>query len=149
MYADREFYENIYFGEMIPDAYFNKYISKAAEKIDYLSNNNISEYTGTDAKVIEMIKKANCKIAEMLYSIEQLEKTKTEGFGYQKGIDGSLKGKVIKSISAGNESITYGEPSSQDNSLMQVLFDEKAKNRLLFDSIREYLGKTGLLSQVL
>lgn len=149
MYADRDFYENVYFGEIIPAASFEKFISKAAEKLDYLSNDNVPGYTGTDEKIIEKIKKANCKIADLLYSIEQMEKSKNESVGYTKNEDGSMKGKIVKSISAGNESITYGEPTTQNDSLMSVLFDDMAKNRLLFNSIREYLGKTGLLSQIL
>lgn len=149
MYADRNFYENVYFGEMLPAESFEKYISKAAEKLDYLSNDNVPGYTGTDEKIIEKIKKANCKIADLLYSIEQMERSKNESAGYTKEEDGSMKGKIIKSISSGSESITYGESASQNDSLMSVLFDEKAKNRLLFESIREYLGKTGLLSQIL
>lgn len=48
----------------------------------------------------------------------------------------------VKSKSSGGESITYGDT---DTLITKVLSDKAAQNRLMHDTIAEYLSGTGLL----
>jgi hypothetical protein len=153
-YADFDFYKNEYYGNLVSEDAFARLSAKASDKLDYLSNYRVPRYidsivtvTLRDEVLLKLIKKANCKLAEMMLDLENAETAERISVGYDETAMG-MRGKTIQSISSGGESITYAK-SSTNNAFMSVLGDTKAQNRLMYDGIREYLGGSGLLSQIM
>jgi hypothetical protein len=150
-YADYEFYVNKYYGSVISEDAFARLEAKASEKLDYLSNYRVPRYIESivvddtrDEVLKALIAKATCWLAEEIMKIEELEKLQSSLC--QMGSNGAHSN-VITSISSGGESVSYANPSSVQS--LSYIGDKKKTNAYLYDGIREYLGGSGLLSQVL
>ena len=136
-YCDYEFYQTEYMGNIITEADFPRLAERASEKLDLLtfdrlsvSEGNITADTELDEKIQKRIKKAVCKLAELLGDIEAATDASREHGGME-----------VSSVSSGSESISYN-----NNSLVgAVLTDAKAQNRLFNDIAAEYLAGTGLM----
>lgn len=122
-----DFYEQTYFGDIIPSESFPKMESRAVDELKLMTRGKI---TGEG----DCEKKAVCAVAEQLYLIEQ-ERTRT-------GTDEEGKGKVIKSKTSGDESISY---EIQKSAVQEALTSNQARMELLYSTARVYLTGTGLL----
>ena len=148
-YCDYDFYTNKYLGNVITEADFPRLSERASEKLDRLTFDRLSiSEDGTietlDEKTSTRVKKAVCKIAEILNDIEFYEKTSRELAGYEQTENGQ-RGKVITSVSSGSESVSYSVKESSNSIVGAVLTDKKAQERLFYDIAVEYLSGTGLL----
>lgn len=124
-----EFYSETYYGDTIDESAFPKWLSKATDKLMYLTYGNI---TDESLKVFdEKIQKATCALMDLMYQIDAATKTAT-----------AKDDTNVKSKSSGGESITFGD---SDTLVTKVLSDKTAQNRLMYDTISEYLAGTGLL----
>lgn len=132
MYTDFDFYTNTYFGDMIPEDSFEKFESKAADELDYITMNRIDDDMYSIYEV--QINKAVCALAEVMYQIDNATKQAN---------DKSMGG-VIQSRSSGGESVTF---ASIPTVISAVLTDNNAQQRLMFDTVRRYLSNSGLLYQ--
>ena len=122
-----EFYEKTYFGDIIPSDSFLKMESRAVDELKLMTLGKITGET-------ECEKKAICAVAEQLYLIEQ-ERNRT-------GTDAEGKGKIIKSKTSGDESISY---DIQKSAAQEALTSHQAREELLYSVARVYLAGTGLL----
>lgn len=124
-----DFYTKEYFGDSIDKSSFDKWLSRAAEKMNYLTYGNITE------EALELyslqIQKATCALIDVMYQIEK-ETVRVN----------SNDETNVKSKSSGGESITFG---SKETLVTKVLSDKKAQAKLMQDTISEYLSGTGLL----
>lgn len=148
-YCDYDFYTNKYLGNVITEADFPRLSERASEKLDRLTFDRLSvSEDGTietlDEKTSTRVKKAVCKIAEILNDIDVYEKASRELAGYEHTENGQ-RGKVITSISSGSESISYSVKETSNSIVGAVLTDKKAQERLFYDIAVEYLSGTGLL----
>lgn len=86
-----------------------------------------------DADDAQTVKLCGCKLVNLMAQMETAEKS----LGYETTENG-IRGKVISSVSAGNESISY----SVGNATMidKALSDPAVKEKLFQDTIREYLS---------
>lgn len=124
-----EFYKNTYYGDIIEESDFPKWLSKATDKLQFLTYDNITEEALR--MYSDKIGKAACALIDLLYEIEK------------ETIVANTKDKNnIKSVSSGGESITYAEKQTL---VSKVLSNKTAQNKLLQDTISEYLAGTGLL----
>lgn len=124
-----EFYTNTYYGDAIEESAFPKWCSRATAKLVYLTYGNINDTT--KAEYDNQIQMATCALADMLFKIEQA----TVAAGAKDETN-------IKSMSSGSESITFG---NAETLITKVLSDKKAQNRLMQETITEYLAGTGLM----
>ena len=92
----------------------------------------------------ETVKRCLCALLMLAYNIEQAEKRISLTKGYVENNDGTLKGKVIKSMTSGNESVEYSlfGGSSEKSMLDVVVADKNAQEKLYFDTIKEFLSGT-------
>lgn len=130
MYVDYEFYKTLY-GATVDETVFNRLIWNAEK----LVNNAV---TGVDGRCkldfafpdvaydAEAVKRCECALVDIMAKIEKAE-TEAEG------------NKTVKSVSAGNESISYDTGSGL---IGKVLSDKSAQARLYADTINEYLRGT-------
>lgn len=124
-----EFYKDKYYGECIDESAFPKWLSKATDKLNFLTHGNITD--DTLVKYNTQIQKATCALMDLLFQIEEATKR------------AAAKDETnIKSKSSGAESVTFGDTQTL---VMKVLNDKAAQNRLLYETVCEYLIDTGLM----
>ena len=124
-----EFYKNTYFGETIEESAFPKWLSRATDKLHYLTYGNITEEEY--AEYDKQIQKATCALMDVMFQIDAATKQAT-----------AKDETNVKSKSSGSESITFGD---KDTVVTKVLADKSAQNRLMQEIIAEYLADTGLM----
>lgn len=130
MYVDYEFYKTLY-GTTVDNTVFNRLIWNAEKLVK-------NAVTGVDGRCkldfafpdvaydAETVKRCECALVDIMAKIEKAE-TEAEG------------NKTVKSVSAGNESISYDTGSGL---IGKVLSDKSAQARLYADTINEYLRGT-------
>ena len=130
MYVDYEFYKNLY-GTTVDEKVFNRIIWNAEKLVK-------NAVTGVDGRCkldfafpdvaydAEAVKRCECALVDIMAKIEKAE-TEAEG------------NKTVKSVSAGNESISYDTGSGL---IGKVLSNKSAQSRLYADTINEYLRGT-------
>ncbi len=158
MYVDYEFYKTEYFGNVINEDDFPRYEDRASDKLysitmgkidKFLVQNENGKLVLDESKISSNIKKSVCKIAEIMFDIDKSENTYRQTVGFENE-NGLIKGKVISSLSSGSESISYATNSNSDSYLSDVVKGDKlTQEKYIFDSVRDYLGIYGLLSQAL
>ena len=130
MYVDYEFYKTLY-GTTVDETVFNRLIWNAEKLVK-------NAVTGVDGRCkldfafpdvaydAEAVKRCECALVDIMAKIEKAE-TEAEG------------NKTVKSVSAGNESISYDTGSGL---IGKVLSNNSAQSRLYADTINEYLRGT-------
>lgn len=124
-----DFYTKAYYGDSISESLFPKWESRAEDKLNMITFGHITDDTLQEYDA--QIQKAVCALADLLYEMDKATKTAN-----------SKETDNIKSRSSGGESITYGD---QETLVSKVLSDKAAQNRLMYDTVAEYLSGTGLL----
>lgn len=124
-----EFYNETYYGDTIEESAFPKWLSRATDKLMYLTYGNITEESLKEYDV--KIQKAICALMDLLFEIDKATKTAT-----------AKDDSNVKSKSSGGESITFGDSQTL---VTKVLSDKTAQDRLAYDTVKEYLSGTGLL----
>lgn len=130
MYVDYEFYKTLY-GATVDEKVFNRLIWNAEKLVK-------NAVTGVDGRCkldfafpdvaydAEAVKRCECALVDIMAKIEKAE-TEAEG------------NNTVKSVSAGNESISYDTGSGL---IGKVLSNKSAQSRLYADTINEYLRGT-------
>lgn len=124
-----EFYKDTYYGETIEESAFPKWLSRATNKLHYLTYGNITEEAY--AEYNKQIQKATCALIDIMFQIDVATKQAT-----------AKDETNAKSKSSGSESITFAD---KDTAVTKVLADKSAQNRLMQETIDEYLADTGLM----
>lgn len=137
-YCDYDFYTTVYMGSVISEADFARLAEKASDKLDMFTFDRLVDGLPADERTALKVKKAVCALAERISDIETADMASR----YKQGEDGLLKGRTISSISAGGESISFGNATQN-----VVTNNVKEREQLLFETAREYLANTGLLYQ--
>ena len=125
-----QFYTGTYYGDSVSEADFPKWLSRATDELNFLTNGNITEDALTEFNT--EVQKAVCALMDVLFKVDKLSNASDAGTDEAN----------IKSKSSGSESISYG---SVDSAYRLAVGDVKAKRSLEFEAIRPYLTNTGLL----
>lgn len=141
-YIRQDYYKGIY-GE-IPEADFTRLSWEACRLLDAHTSGidgvkKLKIAFPTDEDDAETVKRCACKIVNLLHQIETAEQAAASGRGYETTEQG-MRGKVISSISAGNESISYSTKATSETAVDKAVADETFRKKLLSDTIREYLS---------
>lgn len=146
-YIDYEYYKNLYENSAITKTTFDRLSYDAGRKIDAAT-------TGVDSvkklKIAfpvneddaEAVKRCVASLISLLYRIEQAEETALDSRGYMIREDGTLQGKIVSSVSAGSESISYSDGSKSGTATLidKALSDKEVQRKLYYDTITEYLS---------
>lgn len=116
-YTDYEFYKDRYFGNIIPEVDFPRLSERASEEIDRLTNKRLRKWMPEDEADAADVQKAVCALAESLYYSEALSSAGMEGIGGITQADGTIRGKVISSMSSGSESRSFDTGGTSASSL--------------------------------
>lgn len=100
--------------------------------------NKLQKFFPSDEYDAEAVRHCAAKIINLLHQIHKAEIAAMEASGYESTAQG-MRGKVISSISAGNESISYAAANSSATAVDAAVKDKTARSKLLADTVRDYL----------
>lgn len=106
MYADYEYYSTEYGGKMSADDY-KRFGRRADSKLNRLTGKKLQFAFPTDEEDVRSVKDCVCEMADFLHQIDLFVQMSMESMGTVTQADGTVKGKVVTSISSGSESIGY------------------------------------------
>lgn len=134
MYADYTYYQTEYGGKMSADD-FKRFGRRAERRIDGITGNKLQFAYPTNERSIEAVKDCVCELADFLWQIETYNQSAMESMGTVAQADGTVKGKVITSISSGSESIGYSAAGSAKSSVAKAAESEKDLNEQIYSKV--------------
>ena len=144
-YVDYEYYKNLYGDKAITEADFERIgwdaereIDKATSGIDNVKKLKIAFPTNEDDA--EAVKRCVCALVDFLNQIETAERNANSVGQYTERADGSLQGKVVSSVSAGNESISYAVGKNADTAISNAIKDLQSKDMAVYQFITSKLS---------
>lgn len=147
MYVDYEYYSGLYGDEAAPEAAFNRIGWNVCRKLDIATTGHdgvqkLRQTFPSDEYAVECIKRCACALVQNAYNLEQAEDNARMAQGYTKREDGSLQGRVISSISAGNESISYSTSSNSAATTLteKALASQTVRGQVEWDIITTHLS---------
>ena len=142
MYITYDDYLGFY--EPIDEAQFRRLELEACRVIDRHTTGvdnvkKLRDYFPTNEADAEAVRLCISQIIHTLNKIQQASDTAVVTCGYEVTPDG-MRGKIVTSISAGNESISYSTSSASATVFDTAAKDVTARNKLLADIVRENLS---------
>lgn len=145
-YVDFDYYKTLYGDKTIPETDFNRLSWDACRKIDYYTTGvdgvkKLKVAFPTEIDDIEAVKRCVCALIELINNINQAEDNKKKAAGYVQREDGTFQGKVVSSVSAGNESISYSALGNNNATLIDMaITDRTVREQLFYDTVKKYLS---------
>lgn len=144
-YVDYEYYKNLYGNKAIEEADFNRLVWDAERQIDKATSgvDNVKKLKvafPTNEEDAEAVKRCVCALVEFLKQIEDAERNANSVGQYTERADGSLQGKVVSSVSAGNESISYTVGKSADTVVSNAIKDLQSRDMTVYSFIASRLS---------
>lgn len=111
-YVSYEYYKENYPETNVQEAEFERLLWDAERAIDKSTSgiDNVKKLRiafPLDEYDAETVKRSVCALIDLLHQISMAEKTMRESYGFVSGSNGTLQGKIVTSVSAGNESVSY------------------------------------------
>ena len=143
-YIEYEYFKTLY--PDVSEADFNRLSWEACRLVDVLTTGidgvrKLAVAFPTDEYDAENVKLCICELIFKLNAFDKAEQSAQEASGYNKTENG-LQGKVISSISSGNESISFASGSSgrTETAFDKAVADRKEKEEYLNAIARYYLS---------
>ena len=145
MYVDYEFYKKLYGSDAVSESEFNRFSLDASKKIEHYTTGadgvkKLQVAFPTDDNGVESVKRCICALIDLMSNINQAEQNLRSATGFIQKDDGTVQGKVITSVSAGNESISYSAKTNNTSPVDEAVSDRTKREQLFADTIREYLS---------
>lgn len=98
----------------------------------------LQKFFPTDEYDAEAVRHCAAKIINLLHQIHKAELSAMEVNGYESTAQG-MRGKVISSVTAGNESISYAAVNASATAIDAAVKDKTARDKLLAETVWDYL----------
>ena len=142
MYADETYYTSKYGGKTVPSADFPRLSRKAAHMMDVVTGNKLRFAFPKIKADTTAVKDCLCELTDFLYNVEQYNATAMQGVGTVQQSDGTVRGKVVSSISSGSESVSYSVGGNTNSSISEAAKSEKALEEAVYRMTR--MSLTGI-----
>ena len=144
-YVDYEYYKTLYGEKALAEADFTRLLWDAEREIDKATSGvdgvrKLQVSFPTSDYDAEAVKRCVCSLVEFLKQIEDAERNANSVGQYTERTDGSLQGKVVSSVSAGNESISYAVGKSADTAISNAIKDLQSKDVAVYQFIASRLS---------
>lgn len=145
-YANYEFYKTLYGEKSVSETDFNRLSWDACKRIDAATTTvdgikKLKIAFPTDEDDSEAVKRCLCELINILYKLEQAEERVNASQGFVQREDGTVSSKLVSSVSAGNESISYSTNNISAATLIdKALSDKTVQEQLYRDTIAKYLS---------
>lgn len=113
-----------------------RYIDRHTTGVDGVKKLKTAFPTDEDSAI--SVRHCAAKLVNLLLQIQEAENSASVGRGYTQTENG-LQGKVVSSVSAGNESVSFST-GSQATAIDTAISDLPARDNLISRTIREYLS---------
>lgn len=145
MYVDYEYYKTLYGEKAIPEADFNRLSWDAEREIDKATSGvdgvkKLKLAFPVDEYDVEAVKRCVCALVDFLYQVENAERNANSVSALTERADGSLQGKVVSSVSAGNESISYAVGKSADTAIGTAVKSVGDREQMIYQLITSRLS---------
>ncbi len=144
-YVYYEYYKNLYGNKAMEQSDFERIgwdaereIDKATSGVDEVRKLKVA--FPTNEEDAEAVKRCVCALVEFLKKIEDAERNANSVGQYTERADGSLQGKVVSSVSAGNESISYAVGKSADTAISNAIKDLHSRDMAVYQFITSRLS---------
>lgn len=142
MYITLEEYSQLY--DEIDEKSFNRLCFDACRVMDIHTTGidnvkKLKRFPPTNEDDAMAVKHCAAKIISLLLQIQQAETSVAEARGYE-STEMGMRGKVISSVTAGNESISYATGNTSATAIDTAVKDKTARDKLLAETVREYLS---------
>lgn len=144
-YVDYEYYTTLYGEKAIPEADFKRLLWDAEREIDKATSGvdgvkKLKVAFPTDEYNAETVKRCTLDLVNFLYKMEVAESDAESVGQYTERADGSLQGKVVSSVSAGNESISYAVGKSSDTAISTAIKSVKDRDLTVYAFVASRLS---------
>lgn len=144
-YVDYERYAALY-GDSLSAQEFDRLAWEACRTLDAATTGvdgvkKLKIAHPVDEEDAEAVQRCACELVNVLYRLRQAEEAANDARGYIRREDGSLRGKLVSSVTAGNESVSYGSGGLNGATVLdKALADGAVRKKLFDDKITEYLS---------
>lgn len=145
MYVDYEYYKALYGSDAVSESEFNRFFWDAFKKIEHYTTGadgikKLKVAFPMDDDGAESVKRCACALIDLMSNIKKAEQNLRSATGFIQKEDGTVQGKVVTSVSAGNESISYSVKTNNTSPVDEAVSDRTKREQLFADTIREYLS---------
>lgn len=144
-YVDYEYYQSLYGEKALAEADFKRLLWDAEREIDKTTSGvdgvrKLQVAFPTSDYDAEAVKRCAVELVNFLYKLEEAENNANSVGRYTERADGSLQGKVVSSVSAGNESISYAVGKSTDTVISNAIKDLQSRDMAVYQFITSKLS---------
>ena len=144
-YIDYEYYKSLYSEKELAEQDFNRLLWDAEREIDKATSGvdgvkKLKVAFPIDEEDAEAVKRCVVELVNFLYKLEEAEKNANSLAQYTEREDGSFQGKIVSSVSAGNESITYAVGKSSETAISTAIKSVKDKEKVIYQFISSRLS---------
>ena len=143
-YIDYEYYKSLYGEKALTEPDFKRLswdaereIDKATSGVDGIKKLQVA--FPTKDYDVESVKRCLCELVNFLYKLEEAEKNANYLSQYTQREDGSFQGKVVSSVSAGNETISYAVGKTNDTVIGTAIKSIEDKEKIIYSFIASRL----------
>lgn len=129
-YADYDFYKTEYYGDLLTPEEFNRWNERASRWLDAETDRRLISAYPDDEYTDKQIKLCICELAEKMMETQRY--LSASAISASTGTSG-----MVKSISAGSESITY---ATGETVYASVIKDERSKHGFFYATVASYLN---------
>lgn len=142
MYITLEFYTQLY--DTIDEKVFNRLCFDACRVMDIHTTGidnvkKLKRFFPTDSDAVSAVQHCAAKLTNLLVQIHEAEAASAVGREYTETAQG-LQRKIISRVESGNEAISYSEVKNTDSTIDAAVADKTVRDKLLAETIREYLS---------
>lgn len=143
-YIDYEYYKSLYGDKALGEADFNRICWDAEREIDKATSgvDNVKKLQVAfplKEEDAEAVKRCVCALVDFLKKIENAESDANSVSGLVERADGSMQGKVVASVSAGNESISYAVGKLSNTAISTAIESVKNRDLVVYEFIASRL----------
>lgn len=140
MYTDFEYYKTTYGGKILKSEDFDHFARKSERRIDTITGQKLQFAFPVKEKDAEAVKDCLCELSEFLYQVDTYQNAAMESVGVVAQADGTVKAKVVSSITSGSESISYSTGGSANTSVMEAAKDKKVLDTIIYGMVQDGLS---------
>lgn len=142
MYITLEDYKQLY--DSIDERLFNRLCFDACRVMDIHTTGidnvkKLKRFFPTDSDAVSAVQHCAANLTNLLVQIHEAEAASAVGRGYTETAQG-LQRKIISRVESGNEAISYSEVKNTDSTIDAAVADKTVRDKLLADTIWEYLS---------
>jgi hypothetical protein len=139
-YLDYGYYKTLYGDRTIAEAEFNRLLWDAEREVDSATSGvdgvrKLKIAFPTDEYDAEAVKRCICSLIVFLKEIEQAESFANVSTQYVSTEGGNMQGKIVTSVSAGNESISYAVGKTFDTASIAAIKSASDKRQMIYQLI--------------